>query len=328
MIIPIYFEKDTYLHPKDENKLLLIENKENIIFAEKSHYNNITILNASIGRILLFDDTYQGGIIHYQGFDGGMPYTRYYHLAGIINNNIKDILVLGLGSGSVIHDCLNIYNYNKIDAVEIDPAIVDLAYKYFELPKTKGLIIHCCDARDFVFNCKKTYDLIIIDLFLAEGMPLTFMAYEFIEQVYKLLNPDGVAGVNLFGSETLSEDFNDIFKSEYKTYAEFFDSLYIFPVLYGGYEFFRYCCDLRYRMGKLTNVVLLSSKSKKVLKKNDLIARAKQLKETTKFKYLKNIDLYARDYYDRPMNTESLKTIKDNLKASGDFDSFLDIIKK
>lgn len=330
MIISTYLEENSYLHSHDEKKLLAIEKEENIIYTHKSDFNNISILESSIGRILLFDDTYQGGSIKYNNFIGGMPYTRYYHLAKTINADIKDILVLGLGSGSVVKDCTKIYDYNSIDIIDIDPAVIDVAYNYFDLPKHNSINVHCEDARDFVFYTNKLYDLIIVDVFVAKGMPFKFMTHEFIQQAYNILNPNGVIGVNLFGTENMSDSLNDIFKAEYKTYQEVFNSLYTFPVLYGSFEFFRYSCDLRYEMGKLTNNVLLSSKSKEILNKTDFMNQAKKLTETTKVSYLKNYCLYARDMIQETINTENYAIIKDSLDSNKEInnDSFLNKIKQ
>lgn len=313
MIISTYLEENSYLHSQDEKKLLDIEKKENIIYKYKSKFNNISVLESPIGRILLFDDTYQGGNIKYNNFIGGMPYTRYYHLAKTICPEIKDILVLGLGSGSVVKDCTKIYDYNTIDVIDIDSDVIDVAYKYFDLPKHKSIKVYCEDARDFIFYTNKMYDLIIVDVFVAEGMPFKFMTEEFIQQAHNILTPNGIIGVNLFGTEDMSDPLNDIFKAEFKTYQKIFNTLYSFPVLYGSFEFFRYSCDLRYQMGRLTNNVLLSSKAKNKLNKTNFINEAKSLMKTTKLSYLQNYHLYAKDMIKENINTDKYNIIKDSL---------------
>ncbi|MGD9581611.1 MAG: spermidine synthase, partial [Vampirovibrionia bacterium] len=225
MIISTYIEDNNYLHSEDERKLLAIEKADNVIYEYKSDYNNISIIESCIGRILLFDDTYQGGNIKYNGYYGGMPYTRYYHMAKSINNNIKNILILGLGSGSVVKDCIKIYDYQSIDIIDIDSYVIDAAYKYFDLPENDSVKVFCEDARDYIFYTNKLYDLIIVDVFVAKGMPYKFMTKEFISQAFNILTNEGIIGVNLFGTDNLSDPLNDIFKSEYKTYNEVFSNL-------------------------------------------------------------------------------------------------------
>lgn len=327
MIVSIYLENDSFIHSKDEKKLLEIEKKENIVFESKSSYNNITILNTDMGRILLFEDTYQGGIINYNGFKGGMPYTRYYHLANVINEKIQNILVLGLGSGSILLDILKTYDCNLIDAVEIDPIIIELAHKYFDLPENGNFNIHCEDAIDFVYNTKNKYDFIIVDIFVSKGMPYKFMTREFIQKAHSILKNNGVIGVNLFGTEDISEEINAIFRSEYKTYSSIFNTLYCFPVLYGAYEFYRYSCNLRYKLGSLTNVVLLATKAEQKISKTQFIQKARALMKSTKLNHFKNFDLYARDYYEKEISTKGVKILTNNFDSDLDYNQFQQLIQ-
>lgn len=305
-MITFSVDEDSPLHPKDEAKLLQVENKQNITYSIKSEFNDIAILDTPIGRILQFDNTYQGGIIKYDNFEGGIPYTRYYHLANILNDDIKNILILGLGSGSVISDCMQIYRFDRIDAVDIDSEVIDIAYKYFDLKEDERIHLYCNDAKEFIINTQKTYDLIIIDVFLATGMPYHFLTKQFIEQLFDILTENGVVGVNLFGTESISGNLSNIFRSEYKTYLSIFPSVYCFPVLYGAYEFYRFSCNLRYKLGQLTNIVLLASKNKTYVNKNDFIQKAKYLQKNTSLNYLKNFYLYARDYYAHNIEIEDV----------------------
>ena len=329
MIITTYLEKDTFFHPEDEKKLNEIENKQQIIHYVRNSKNKIAILDSNIGRILLFDDTYQGGLINYDGFQSGMPYTRYFHLSKIINPDIKNILVLGLGGGSFINESLKLYAPDHIDIVENDQNVIDIAYKYFNLSQDKRIKIHCMDARDFVFNNCIYYDLIVIDVFVADGMPFKFMTLEFLSRINEILSNNGIVGVNFFSTENISSNLDSIFLAEYRTYKEIFDSIYSFPVLYGAYEFFRYCCNFRYKMGELTNVVLLASKNSKLITKSNFIQKAEIIKETNNLPFLKNYKLYAKDFFNQEIDYQNYKIISDNLQIneSTGHEDFLQLIR-
>jgi len=158
-------------------------------------------------------------------------------------------------------------------------------------------------------------------------MPFKFMTLEFIQKLYSILNPKGVVGVNLFGTEDLSQSSNDIFCAEYKTYQHVFNSVYAIPVLYGAYEFFRYSCNLRYKLGQLTNIVLLASKEDKKISKKDFIKKASYLQQNTSLSYLKNYSFYARDFYENTIPTDNIKIIQDNLEFNNSFEQFLQLIK-
>lgn len=312
MIISIYLDDTTTIHPKDEARLAEIEHCDNIIYSKKSTYNDISVLDCPIGRILLFEDTYQGGFIKYKNFTGGFPYTRYYHLSKLINDDINNILVLGLGSGSVVKDCLNIYDIQQLDIVEIDKNVISIAKEYFNLKDIKQVNIICEEARQYVSNCKTIYDLIIVDVFEARGMPYSLMTKEFIDQLNKILSNNGLVGVNYFGYEDLSGPSNEIFLAQYKTYRDIFPSVYAIPVLYGGYEFFREALNLRYKMGSLTNIMLLASKDPLNVSKPELIQRARDYLKHSKL-IMPNIVDYARDLFNEKLDIESVNILSDNM---------------
>jgi spermidine synthase len=313
LIVAICLDDDSILDHRDEKKLVDIENKKNTLFQTASKHNNISVVDTPIGRILFFDYSYQGGLINYGSFKGGIPYTRYYHLSAVLNDEIKNILVLGVGSGTVINDCYHLYNINTLDAVDIDPEVVAIAQKFFNLSSDNYLKVHITDAREFVFSAKHKYDLIIMDVFLAYGMPLNLMTAEFIQKAFDCLTNDGIMGVNYFSTEKIAGNKSLVFRAQYKTYKEVFPNVYVFPVLYGAYEFYRYACNLRYKLGTLTNTVILASKNNKHITKPEFIRKAQVLQSNTNFSYLKNYALYARDYYNKEIPTEDVRILKDSI---------------
>ena len=72
--------------------------------------------------------------------------------------NIGQLLILGLGGGSVIKSLREKFRYlNKIDAVEIDQKIIAIAQKEFDIKSSDYLNIINEDAFSFVFNCCQYY---------------------------------------------------------------------------------------------------------------------------------------------------------------------------
>ena len=64
---------------------------------------------------------------------------------------MNHILVLGVAGGSVIKTLVDEIGYNKkITGVEIDPEIIELANRFFELDKIENLQIEISDAFEFV----------------------------------------------------------------------------------------------------------------------------------------------------------------------------------
>ncbi len=95
-------------------------------------------------------------------------------------SNCKEILILGMGGGSVIKTLRDHFNYNnKITAVEIDPVIIKIADEEFEIRESKNLKIICDDAHLFMQLNTKKFDLIIIDLYIDTKVPDVFLEVPF-----------------------------------------------------------------------------------------------------------------------------------------------------
>jgi spermidine synthase len=76
---------------------------------------------------------------------------------------IKNILILGLGGGTVAKLLRKKYPDAKITGVEIDPIMIELGKKYLDLDKY-NIDIKIEDARNYKFG---KHDLVIVDTYLG-----------------------------------------------------------------------------------------------------------------------------------------------------------------
>jgi spermidine synthase len=105
---------------------------------------------------------------------------------------MDSILVLGVGGGSVFRTLVNEIQYQQeLIGVEIDPEMIQIAKNYFQLDKIPNLSIIIDDAFEFVLKTKKTYDLIIIDIFQDTEMPPFLYEKFFTDRIGDLLNHNG-----------------------------------------------------------------------------------------------------------------------------------------
>lgn len=117
---------------------------------------------------------------------GSLQKILKFGLQKIDLKNCSNILILGLGGGSVIETLLKEFNYKKhITALEIDPVIIDIAKEEFNLSENKNLKIICDDAFNFMKRNKSLFDLIIIDLFIDTEVPKTFLNTSFWDDIIK-----------------------------------------------------------------------------------------------------------------------------------------------
>lgn len=131
-------------------------------------------------------------------------FRRAFHQLEIKKQPVSDVLVLGLGLGSIpymlerVFDCH--FNYT---AVEIDEEVLYLANKY-ALPEIASPIeMITADAFSFAAQCETQYDLICMDIFLDDRIPEDFETLDFLADLRRMLSPQGILLYNrLAYSET------------------------------------------------------------------------------------------------------------------------------
>ena len=114
----------------------------------------------------------------------------------------KNALILGLGAGTVARLLVRQFPGTKIDGVELDPAIINIGRRFFDLDKIPSLNVICADALNVVGNYTRykipntKYDLVIADLYCGGRFPKKFAQGEFLSNVKGLTAPGGLAVFN------------------------------------------------------------------------------------------------------------------------------------
>jgi spermidine synthase len=105
----------------------------------------------------------------------------------IKKRNPKNVLVLGFGAGSVASIlCDELKLSPHITGVELDPEVIALAKKYFDLDRFSKLSVHLGDAAEFVQHEKALYDLIVSDVFVDKHIPEKLIRENYIENLIRL----------------------------------------------------------------------------------------------------------------------------------------------
>jgi spermidine synthase len=130
-----------------------------------------------------------------------------YMLAGLARaytTNITDVLCIGLGVGIVPMDFA--HQGANVDVVEINPAVVPVAVRFFDL-ETNKIHITIDDARHFLNRCQKQYDAVVLDAFLGDSSPSHLMTREAFTSIRRVLRPGGTLTINMFGSVKKGGDY-------------------------------------------------------------------------------------------------------------------------
>ncbi len=203
-----------------------------IVHREKSMYRNILVRDTSDYRCLSF--TRQPGMqscIQKEAPEFlALPYSRGVFAALIANPKAQRVLVIGLGGGVIPSAMRRIAPSMQIDVVELDPAVVDVAKKYFGYREDPLMHTIIGDGRVFVRRQLREgahYDLIIIDAFERVYVPEHMITQEFIGEVKSLLAPGGMIASNTFSRGPLAP-------YEAATYQSVFHEIRVMHMLLGS----------------------------------------------------------------------------------------------
>lgn len=162
----------------------------------------------------------QSGSLVEKIWDKGIKTIKSYLSAQGGKLQVANILILGFGAGSAVKVINSYFPKAKITGVEIDPQIIRIAKKYFDLSKQKNLTIKTADAFKFIKKEKEKHDLILIDLYLGYEIPKKSESKEFIKDLKKILKKGGVVIFNrLRGKDREKEliNFQKTLNKEFKT---------------------------------------------------------------------------------------------------------------
>lgn len=156
-----------------------------------SKFNKGLCLQLEAGKLLLNtkNANYSYGNLH-------KVFEIVFGRTNIRNLKIENVLLLGLGTGSVINILQKKYNLTPhFTAIEIDPEIIKLI-KYWDNTDFTNTEIICGDAFNEIKKLHKTYDLVIIDLFFDLQMPSEIFDIGFISSIKKLMNNNAIMLIN------------------------------------------------------------------------------------------------------------------------------------
>jgi len=154
-----------------------------------------------------------GGLIQ----SGGVLANIWFKGLNKITSFPASVLILGLGGGTAASLTARSWPKAEITGIEIDPKMIQLGKKYFELDKLPQLKIIQGDAIEFIKNKKQQnkdkYDLILVDLYLGEKIVKESENKDFLISIKRRLSNKGIVL------------FNRLFYDEHKEEAEGFVKL-------------------------------------------------------------------------------------------------------
>ena len=133
-------------------------------------------------------------------------YTKGLNLVLEKAPHIKDTLMLGGAGFSYPKYYISRFPDKRMDVVEVDAKMVDLAMKYFyldelfaqfDLHHNDRLTIIIADGADYLAGCNKRYDAIFNDAYVGNIPDKGLLSEQGVRNIKRALKNDGVYALNL-----------------------------------------------------------------------------------------------------------------------------------
>lgn len=180
-----------------------------VIYADESAYNTIVVrqwhnerhlrLNEGIGIHSVYhpDTLLSDGIWDY------FLLAPLFQPSPIPDPNRYRMLLIGLAAGTVSELFTNIYGPVNITGVELDPQIIEVGRRYFNMVQP-NLTAVAADGRNWLAQQPEDtrFDMIAVDAYRPPYIPFHLATVEFFQLVHDHLTPDGVLAINVGRTET------------------------------------------------------------------------------------------------------------------------------
>jgi spermidine synthase len=147
-------------------------------------------------------DTVQSAMRIARPYDLEVVYTRSMMAFLLFKPDPRDVLMVGLGGGSLAKFVYYHLPRARVTAVEVNPQVVTIARQYFLLPPNdQRLNVMVGDGVEFVGRAGLAGDVLIVDGYDAESQVEALTTLPFYRNCARVLGDDGMLVVNLWGGD-------------------------------------------------------------------------------------------------------------------------------
>ncbi|PTL85171.1 hypothetical protein DAT35_00105 [Vitiosangium sp. GDMCC 1.1324] len=172
-----------------------------MVHEASSPFGTVYVVDEGDQRTLRFDSpdgTLQSAILKSDPLAVPTSYVRVATAGLALTRGRSRVLVVGLGGGAfpmLLHRLLP--GRARVDVVELNPVVVDVARRFFGVREDARLRILVDDGARFMARQGTHYDVILLDAFSDSGTPDHLKESRFFEDVQRRLKPGGVAVLNI-----------------------------------------------------------------------------------------------------------------------------------
>lgn len=126
-----------------------------------------------------------------------LEYTRTMMGFLLFDPAPREIVMVGLGGGSLAKFCHRYLPGSRIQVVEINPHVIGLRDEFHVPPDDERFSVVHGDGARFVRDRATRCDVLMVDGFDSDGQPSRLCSQRFYDDCHDLLQPDGMLVVNL-----------------------------------------------------------------------------------------------------------------------------------
>ena len=201
-----------------------------LVAARNSVYGNLAVVQTEGTRSL-----FENGLVAFNVPDPAAA-EEAVHFALLQHPAPQSLLLIGGGANGSLSQALQHPSLERIDYVELDPTVLDLAQEYFPaawapLRADPRVHVHNTDGRLFLRTTNLKFDVLIVNLPEPQTAQLNrFFTLEFFQEAASKLTPAGVFSFQLKASEDyISPDLAEFLRCIDNTLRQVFPEVATIP---------------------------------------------------------------------------------------------------
>jgi spermidine synthase len=175
----------------------VVKAQKGLLFEDESRFQFIQVVERDGARRLYLDEGLATHSVWRRNdvLTGGV-WDTYLAVAALLPR-LERVAMLGNAAGTAARAFAHFYPGVRMDGVELDPAVSKAGRRYFGMGQIPGLEVHDMDARTYLRQTDRRYDLIVVDAYRPPYVPFYLATSEFFDLVRKHLNPGGIVALNV-----------------------------------------------------------------------------------------------------------------------------------
>lgn len=191
-------------------------NNSKEIFRGFDEYGPVQVLDDGNQRRLAFGEgDHQSCMLKAAPTQLLYDYTRAMVLALLLNPSAKRALLLGLGAGSLA-GFFHRHSELQLTAIELRQQVIDIAYRFFELPRSARLDVINENALHYLQRSEPNdFDFIFSDIYTGDGVDDLQLQETYLDMCRECLNHQGWLVLNCWREHQADQDLIKVLRSRF-----------------------------------------------------------------------------------------------------------------